>query len=60
MTAIESLGLSEVSEVFVVREDLNGEGGAVEVVSPGLQGTNDRKEFSVIDVVVELSWGEGL
>ena len=52
--------MSDVSEVFVVREDLNGEGGAVEVMPPGLQGTNDSEELSVINVVVSFGGGEGL
>ena len=41
LAAVERLGLAEVGEVFVVSEDLNGERGAVEVMSPGLQGSND-------------------
>ena len=34
------------------------ERGPVEVVSPGVQGTNDSKEFSVVDVVVSFCQGE--
>ena len=55
LLAIERLGLVEVGEVFVVCENLYRERRAVEVVMPGLQGTDDRKEFSVIDVVVSFS-----
>jgi len=46
------LGLSEVGKVLMVGEDLNQERGAVEVVSPGLKGTDDSEEFAIIDVIV--------
>ena len=42
----------EVYQVFVVSEDLDREWGPMEVMSPGLQGTDDSQEFSVIDVIV--------
>ena len=41
---IESLGRTEVGNVFVVGKDLHG--------------MDDSKEFSVIDVVVSFCWGE--
>ena len=44
----------------MVGEDLYRKGGAMEVVAPRLQSTNDGEEFAVIDVVVVLSRGEGL
>ena len=52
MATVEILGLTEVHQVFVVSEDLDGERGTMKVVSPGLQGMDDGKEFSVIDIVV--------
>ena len=55
LLAIERLGLAEVGEVLVVCENLYRERRAVEIVMPGLQGADDRKEFSVIDVVVSFS-----
>ena len=55
LSPIEGLGLVEVGEVFVVCENLYRERRAVEVVTPGLQGADNRKEFSVIDVVVSFS-----
>ena len=60
LSMVEGLGGAEVSEVFVVGEDLYREWGSVEVVSPGFQGSNDSKEFSVIDVIVSFCWGEQL
>ena len=46
--------MSEVSEIFVVSEDLDWEGGAVKVVSKGFESANNGKEFAVIDVVVSF------
>ena len=57
---VKGLGGAEVGKVFVVGEDLYRERGSVEVVLPGLQGTDDGKEFLVIDVVVSFCWGEQL
>ena len=44
----------------MVGEDLYGEGGAMEIVAPGFQGTNDGEEFAIIDIIVPFSRGEGL
>jgi len=46
--------LSEVGEVFVVGKDLDGEGRAMEVVSPGFKGMDDSEEFAVIDIIVSF------
>jgi len=48
------LGLSEVGKVLVVGKDLNQKGGAVKVVSPGLEGVDDCKEFTVVDIIVSF------
>ena len=58
--AIEVLCLMKVCQVLVVGEDLDGEGGSVEVVSPGFQSMDDCKELLVIDVVVSFSRDERL
>ena len=60
LSPIEGLGLAEVGEVFVVCENLYRERRAMEVVTPGFQGTDDRKEFSVIDVIISFSRREQL
>ena len=52
--------MMEVSEVLVVCENLYRERRAVEVVTPGFQGMDDREEFSVIDVIVSFSRRERL
>ena len=60
LSAIEQLGLAEVGKVFVVCENLYRERRAVEVVTPGFQGADDREEFLIIDVVVSFSRRERL
>ena len=54
------MGLAEIGEVFVVGEDLYGEGGAVEIVAPGFQGANNGEKLSVINIVITFGGGEGL
>ena len=44
----------------MISEDLDEEGGTVEVMSPGFEGTDDSQEFSVINIIVSFCWGEGL
>ena len=60
MTSVKHLGLSEISKVLVVGEDLHREGRAVEVVAPRLQGANNGEEFSIINIVVPFGGGERL
>ena len=55
LVMIEILCLTEVCQVLIVCEDLDGEGGSVEVVPPGLQSMDDGEELLVIDVIVLLS-----
>ena len=50
----------EVHQVLVVCEDLDREEGVVEIMSPGLQGMDDGKEFLVVDIVNLFCWGEQL
>ena len=54
------MGLAEISKVLVVSEDLYGEGGAVKIVAPGLQGANNGEELSVVNIVISFGGGEGL
>ena len=52
LSVVEMLGLAEISEVFMVGEDLYWERGSSKVMAPCLQGVDDSEEFSVVDVVV--------
>ena len=54
LSTVEVLCLTEVCQVLVICEDLDGEWGSVEVVPPGFQGTDNGKEFPVVDVVVSF------
>ena len=38
---VKRLGLSKVGKVLMIGEDLHRKGGAMEVVAPGFQDTND-------------------
>ena len=54
LATIEVLCLMEVCQILVVHEDLDGEGGSMEIVSPGFQDADDCEEFSVIDIIVSF------
>ena len=41
LSAVQCLGFAEVRQVFVIGEDLDGEGGAMEVMSPGFESMDD-------------------
>ena len=60
LVMVEVLGLMEVCQVLVVCEDLYQKGGAVEVMPSRLQGVDDGKKFSVVDVVVLFCQDEQL
>jgi hypothetical protein len=60
LSSVEVAGFAEVGEVFMVSEDLNREGGASEVLSPGFESSDDGAEFLVIDIVVLFCGDEGL
>ena len=45
---------------FVISENLDGEGGTMEVMSPGSEGTDDSKELMIVDVVILYHQREGL
>ena len=48
------MGLPEIDKVFVIGEHLHRERGSMKVMSPGLQGVDDSKEFAVVDVIVSF------
>ena len=60
LTMIEVLCLMEVCQVLVICKDLDGEREAMEIMSSGLQGTDNCKEFSVVDIVVSFCRNEQL
>ena len=60
LATVKVMGLMEVRQVLVVGEDLDGERGSVEIMSPRLQSADDCEELPVIDVVVSFRWNEQL
>ena len=60
LAAVERLGLAEIGKVLVVGEDLYWKGRAMKIVVPRFQGTDNGKEFAVVDVIVSFCGGEGL
>ena len=60
LAMVEILCLTEVCQVLVVGEDLDGEQGSVEVMSPGFQGTDDCEKLSVVDIIVSFCRDERL
>ena len=60
LPGVEMLGLAEVSEIFMVGEDLYWKRGSSKVVAPHFQDIDDSKEFSVIDIIVVFGWEEGV
>ena len=44
----------------MVGENLDWKRGAVKVVPERFEGANNRKEFTVVNVVVSFCWGERL
>ncbi len=51
---VDSLWVSPVLEVVMVREDDNWVGAPNEEVSPVFKASDDGQEFSVIDVIVSF------
>ena len=54
MTTREFLLCPEVGEVIMIRPDFKGVGVTLEVVAESFEGTNDSKEFLVVDVIIEF------
>ena len=46
----------EVCQVLVTCKDLDGEGGSMEVMLPGLQGMDNGEELLVVDIIVAFCW----
>ena len=44
----------------MICKDLDSSGGTEKVVAPGIEGSHDRKQLSVVDIVVAFSRAERL
>ena len=58
LPSVEFLCLFEECEVFMVCEDLYWGQRSLQIVVPGLEATNDSREFFVVDIVVLFSRSE--
>ncbi len=58
--SVDSLWVSPVLEVVVVREDDDWVGAPDEEVSPVFEASNNGQEFSVVDVIVSFGGVECL
>ena len=54
------MGVLKVGQVFVVGNEGNRMRCILNVLAPLSKSKNNRKEFSVIDVVVPFSWEESM
>ena len=50
----------KVGQIFVISENLDWERGAVKVVSPSFESTDNHQEFMVVDIVVSFHWRKRL
>ena len=59
LLAAEYLSRSEVLKIFMIRNDLDWDFRAFQVVSPLMEGIEDGEEFFVVCIVVEFSSDKG-
>ena len=60
LSTVQCLEFTEVSEVFMISENLDGKRRAMEVISPGFEGTDNCQQFVAIDIIILFCWREGL
>ena len=49
---VQALGGTEEGKVFMIGENLDGEWRTMEVMMPSFEGTNNREEFMIINIIV--------
>ena len=54
----QDLGAGEVLQVLVVGDHINQRGGALEVMSPLLEGLEDGQQLLVMSIIVQLRGGQ--
>ena len=54
----QDLGAGEVLQVLVVSDHIDQRGGALEVMSPVLEGLEDCQELLVMGVIIQLRGGQ--
>ena len=57
MTAAEGFGGHKGFQIFVIGENLDRIVGSFKVMTPMSHAFDNGKQFSVMDIIVALSWG---
>lgn len=57
---IEIARLTEISQVFVVHENLDHMRGSKKIMLPSIKGSHDSEQFMIINVVISFGWAECL
>src|SRR3979490_1800542 len=60
LASSEELGCGKIFQVFVVGSNINWLRGAFEIVVPRLECFEDRQQFFVMDIIIQLWRSEGL
>ena len=60
LTAGQDFGAGEVLQVLVVGDHINRRGGALEVMSPVLEGLKDGQQLLIMGIIVQLRGGQSL
>ena len=58
LMAGQNLGAGEIFQVLVVGDHINQRGGALEVMSPVLEGLKDGQQLLVMGIIVQLRCGQ--
>ena len=56
----EFLGLTEVSQVFVIGEQSDGMSRSLQIMMPMFESVNDGKQLPIVNVIILLSGRERL
>ena len=58
LMAGQDLGAGEILQVLVVSDHIDWRGGALEVVSPVLEGLEDGQQLLVMGIIIQLGGGQ--
>ena len=56
----QDLGAGEILQVLVVGDHIDQRGGALEVMSPVLEGLEDGQQLLVMGIIIQLRGGQSL
>ena len=58
LTVGQDLGAGEILQVLVVGDHIDQRGGALEVMSPVLEGLEDGQQLLIMGVIIQLRGGQ--